>query len=204
MWDWRYPINDLRDEVRKARSSGENTTTLDEIERLLDDLTSMYERLESEDEASTKAGGTELHDFIQKHKEVVRNTYEHAKQYSNLIIFGGYAGLFAVWNFTKDNLSDWQVWTTGLFALASIFIFIVFELYGTWLRSTQVINQMKELEKAEELNKFPEEYGRAERMRIDRFVAIWPYFFFSAVACALIAALILLYSFISALVCNYA
>ena len=204
MWDWRYPIDNIRDEVRKARSNGETTTTLDRIDNLLDELSSMYVRLESEEKESSQNEEAELHKFIEKQKEVVRSSYEHGKQYSNIIIFGGYAGLFAVWNFTKDSLSEWQVLATGLFTLLSIFIFIVFELYGGWLRATQVYRQMKQLEKAEELNKFPEEYGEGERSRVDKFMAIWPYFFFGAIAYALIAAIILLYSFVYGLVCNYA
>ena len=145
-----------------------------------------------------------MHDFIQKQKEVIANSSEHAKQYSNIIILGGYAGLFAIWNFTKDTLSDWQVWSVGLLVLTSLLIYIIFELYGTWLRTTQVNNQMKELLSAEQLNKFPEEYGKGELSRVSKFMRIWPYFFFGTVAFALSAALILIYSFIAALVCSYA
>lgn len=105
MWDWRYPINDIRDEVRKARSSGEKSASLDGIDKLLDELNSVYERLESEDAKTKKVDDSELLDFIQKQKEVITNSYEHAKQYSNIIVLGGYAGLFAIWNFTKDALS---------------------------------------------------------------------------------------------------
>ena len=202
MWDWRYPINDIRDEVRKTRSNGEETASLDGIDKLLDELSGIYERLELEDAKATETDENELQEFIQKQKEVIANSYEHAKQYSNIIVFGGYAGLFAIWGFTKDTLSNWQVWSVGLFTLTSLLIYIVFELYGAWLRTTQVNNQMKELLKAEKLNKFPEEYGKAEISRLNRFMSIWPYFFFGSVVFALIASLILIYSFVYALLCS--
>lgn len=204
MWDWRYPINDIRDEIRKARSEGESATTLDGMERLLDSLTSMYERLESNEVDSQHAQESQFHNFVQQQKEVIRSSYEHAKQYSNLVILGGYAGLFGIWNFTKDYLRDWQVLASGLFALISVFIFIAFELYSGWLRATQVKNQINELKEAEKLNRFPEEYGKGEMARADRFMTIWPFFFYSAVILALLATLILVYSFISGLICNYA
>jgi hypothetical protein len=144
----------------------------------------------------------ELQEFVEKQKEVIANSYEHAKQYSNIIILGGYAGLFAIWNFTREDLQKWQVLSVGLCTLLSLFIYIVFELYGAWLRSTQVNNQVKELMEAEQLNRFPEEYGKSELARTQKYMAIWPYFFFCAIAFALIAAAILSYSFISALICG--
>jgi hypothetical protein len=38
MLDWRYPINDLRDQIRKARAEGHTTTTLDRLEKALDEI----------------------------------------------------------------------------------------------------------------------------------------------------------------------
>jgi|SRR3954471_4833853 len=199
MWDWRYPINAIRDEVRKSRSNGEVSASLDGIDKLLDSLSSVYERLESEEPKED----SELKEFIQKQKEVLSNGYQHAKEYSNIIILGGYAGLFAIWSFTKDQLIKWQVLSVGLLILVSLLIYIVFELYGAWLRTTQINNQMKELLVAEKLNKFPEEYGKSEIIRANKFISLWPYFFFGAVVFALFAALILVYSFVSNLICNY-
>jgi len=58
---------------------------------------------------------------------------------------------------------------------------------------------MKELLEAEQLNRFPEEYGKTELARAQKYMSIWPYFFFSAIAFALMAGTILIYSFISML-----
>jgi hypothetical protein len=74
-------------------------------------------------------------------------------------------------------LLKWPVLSVGLLILISLIIYIIFELYGAWLGTAQVNNQMKELLAAEQLNKFPEDYGRSEMARTNKFMAIWPYAF---------------------------
>jgi hypothetical protein len=143
----------------------------------------------------------ELTDFIAKQKELLTSSYEQGKQYTNIIIFGGYAGIFAIWNFSKGNLLHYQVLAVGLCTLISLAIYIIFELYGCWIRSTQLCNNFKELNDAEKLNELPAEYGRTEVRSAQKYMFIWPYFFFSSAGFALIAAGILCYSFISGLVC---
>lgn len=202
MWDWRFPVNDIRDAVRKARSAGEQSTSLDKVDQLLDDLSSTYERLEKEDLEAKETN--DLNAFIEKQKEVIITSYEHGKQYTNIIVLGGYAGLFTIWNFTKDQLVAWQVLSVGLSILVSLFLYIAFELYGSWVRTTQVSYQLKELQQAEKLHEFPQNYGKSEQARAARFISLWPFFFFGAVAFALIAAAILFYSFIAGLMCTYA
>ncbi len=202
MWDWRYPLTDIRDEIRKGRSNGENSTSFDSLEHLLDQLSDIYQTLEyensqKEDNPSPK---NELSDFIQKQKEVITNSYEHAKQYANIITLGGYAGLFSIWNLTKENLASWQSASVAILALLSLLIYIVFELYGAWLRTTQVNNQMSELIEAEELGKFPEKYGEKELARVARLMKIWPFFFFATTSLAFSAAALLIYAFIIKLI----
>lgn len=99
----------------------------------------------------------ELQAFIEKQKEIVLSSYEQAKSYSNIIMMGGYAGLFAIWSFTKDDLAQWQTMLVGLLAVLSVFSFVLFEIYGVWLRSTQTFNLLNQLKKAEMLNKFPDD-----------------------------------------------
>lgn len=200
MWDWRYPVDDIRKEVRKARSNGDSLVAVDSIDNLLDELTSLYSRLESEESRSPEGESRELSEFIEDQKTVISETYEHAKQYANVIVLGGYAGLFAVWNFTRDSLEKWQVLSVGLCALISLLIYIAFEIYGSWLRATQVNNKVLELEKAQKLHQFPADYGKSEMARVQRFMKLWPYFFFTSVGIALIAVLILLYSFVGGLI----
>ena len=199
MWDWRYPIDEIRKEVRKARSQGNALASLDGIDNLLDDLSSSFSRLEAEDNKK-KTEEEELKEFFKSQREMITHSYEHGKQYANIIVIGGYAGLFTMWSFTKGQLEKWQVLSVGLCMLLSFIFFLVFELYSSWLRSTQVIRQINELDKAEKLNKLPDEYGKSELNRLSVFLKVWPYFFFLAVGFALVAALILGYSFICGLI----
>src|SRR6266700_379417 len=60
---------------------------------------------------------------------IIAGAYEKANAYTNLIVLAGYAGLFALWQFTKDLLSRTQVLTAALLILTSIIIFVLFEIY---------------------------------------------------------------------------
>ena len=140
--------------------------------------------------------------FITKQKELVSSSYEQAKSYSNIIMLGGYAGLFAIWNFTKDDLEKWQSFTIGLLAVVSVLIFVVFELISTWLRGKQANSLIIQLNEAEEMHKFPEEYGKSQRETMEKYMKVWPYFFFGSVITGVGAAGILIYSFISGLLCD--
>ncbi len=142
----------------------------------------------------------ELLEFIQKQKEIVISSYEQAKSYSNIIMMGGYAGLFAIWNFTKLYLVCWQVMVVGLLSLVSVLTFVLFELYGVWLRGTQTTNLISQLQKAEKLGSFPADYGKQEFKRSETLAKVWPFFFFTASGTALLAALILGGSFIAELI----
>ncbi|HBW82749.1 MAG TPA: hypothetical protein DEF79_01790 [Gammaproteobacteria bacterium] len=199
MWDWRYPVDDLRAEVREARSKGDEFMYLDHVDASLDSITSTYSSLEIEDAKKENTGQDDFHEFIQEQKSVVSGTYEHAKQYANIIILGGYAGLFTIWNFSRDELIGWQVLLVGLFSLTSLLAFISFEIFASWVRASQVNNQFAELEEAERLHEFPKNYGKDELQRTQRFMKIWPYFFFTAVGFALGAVAILVYAFVSGL-----
>jgi hypothetical protein len=141
----------------------------------------------------------ELQDFIEKQKQVITSGYEQAKNYTNIIMMGGYAGLFAIWSFTKGDLDKWQSLAVGLLALLSILSFVIFEIYGVWLRSTQTISLLKQLEEAKKLDKFPDDYGKAEMKRMETASKVWPFFFFFTLATGVLAGMILIYSFIEKL-----
>ena len=42
MYDWRYPIDQIRGELREARSSGNEAESLNDMEALLGSLTSVH------------------------------------------------------------------------------------------------------------------------------------------------------------------
>ncbi len=69
---------------------------------------------------------------------IIAGAYEKANAYTNLIILAGYAGLFALWQFTKENLSRTQVIVSALLTLTSITIFVLFEIYKAHFTSRQL------------------------------------------------------------------
>src|SRR5258708_37946291 len=69
---------------------------------------------------------------------IIAGAYEKANAYTNLIILAGYAGLFALWQFTKDYLSRTQVLVSALLTLTSITIFVLFEIYKAHFTSRQL------------------------------------------------------------------
>jgi hypothetical protein len=143
-----------------------------------------------------------LREFIDKQKEVIITTYEQAKNYTNIIIMGGYAGLFAVWSFTKNDLAQWQSIAVGLLAILSVLSFVLFEIYGIWLRSTQTINLLKQLQEAEKLNKFSSEYGKQEQKRVERLMKVWPFSFYVTLGSGILAGGLLIWSFVTKLICG--
>jgi len=143
-----------------------------------------------------------LREFIDGQKEIIRSTYEQARSYNNIIIMGGYAGLFAIWSFTKNDLERWQSIAVGLLAILSVLSFVLFEIYGIWLRSTQTSNLMKQLQEAEKLNTYPAEYGKQEMKRVETLVKVWPFFFFVTLGTGVLAGGILIWSFVTKLICG--
>ena len=144
----------------------------------------------------------ELQEFIAKQKELVTSSYEQAKNYSNIIMLGGYAGLFAIWNFTKNDIEQWQSISVGLLAMISVLSFVLFEIYGIWLQATQTFNLISQLQEAEKLNKFPEDYGKQGVKRAERLAKIWPYFFFVTLSSGILAGGLLIWSFAKKLICG--
>lgn len=142
----------------------------------------------------------DLQDFIEQQKKIVLSSYEQSKSYSNIIMMGGYAGIFAIWSFTKADLEQWQSMTVGLLAILSVFSFVLLEIYGVWLRSTQTFNLLKQLKTAEKLGQFPIGYGKEEMKRIETMAKVWPYFFFFTLGTGVLAGLILLWAFVSKLI----
>ena len=70
--------------------------------------------------------------------EMIAQAYEKASTYTNLVILAGYAGLFALWQFTKEHLSRGQSVWVALLALLSITVFVVYEIYKAYFTNRQL------------------------------------------------------------------
>ena len=63
--------------------------------------------------------------------ELTKTISQETRRYSTLIMAIGYAGLFSIWNFTKEDLESWQVLSVGFLSIISLVIYIGFEFIRT-------------------------------------------------------------------------
>lgn len=73
-----------------------------------------------------------ISEFIQSQEQ----SFQKLEAYSKTIITLGYAGLFAIWAFVKDNLSDRAVLTTALLVGFSLIVYIAWEVAQMIHRTT--------------------------------------------------------------------
>jgi hypothetical protein len=136
---------------------------------------------------------------------IIAGSYEKANAYTNLVILAGYAGLFALWQFTKDNLTRSQVLVSGLFLLVSIAIFVLFEIYKAHYtahllrRYLNVVQQPENRASPERLLSAMNVFEAAERAASVHFVRFWLVIFWLTTATGVGAALVLAYSFVKGL-----
>ncbi len=73
--------------------------------------------------------------------DIQTKVFDRAAAYTNLIMFGGYAGGFAIWNFTRDMLgTSAQAWV-ALLLIISLATFILFEVFKMVFSSKAVFRQ---------------------------------------------------------------
>lgn len=66
---------------------------------------------------------------LQQQKEILGHSYDKASAYANLIILGGYAGLFGIWQLTRGILNDYQNLLIATLLTISIILFAGYEVY---------------------------------------------------------------------------
>ena len=138
-------------------------------------------------------------------QKLVNVSYDKAATYTTVIIFGGYAGFFGIWQLTKEYLSKDQALWSALLILASLLSFVLFEVIkmilvtksvmgkASILRNPTVRNDPQKLLKA--LNDLDE----AQHEGIWGFMVVWAVTVFISLSGAVGGASILGYAFISGL-----
>ena len=136
---------------------------------------------------------------------IIAGSYEKANAYTNLIILAGYAGLFALWQFTKDHLSRTQSTISALLLLTSIVIFVLFEIYKAHYTSRllrqylAVVQQPENRASPERLLSAMNAFESAERVAAIHFVRFWQLVFWLTTITGVSAAVVLGYAFVRAL-----
>lgn len=135
--------------------------------------------------------------------DVQTKVFDRAAAYTNLIMFGGYAGAFAIWNFTRDHLTAWaEIWA-ALLLIISLVTFIFFEVFKMIFSSGIALKQRALLTKTlppDQFVKELEKLGQQDRMRTNKWVIpLWVGSLAIAVPTALGAVAIFIWSFVTIL-----
>lgn len=144
-------------------------------------------------------------DILEMQIKISGALYDKAAAYTNLIIIGGYAGYFGLWQLTKDHLSKQQSLWSALLVLASLFVFIVFEVIKMVITSRAMVAHAKVLRSPAVRDDPDELLKQLKRSQLitDReaagLVRLWyPSIIFCLVA-ALVGAGVLAYAFVRGL-----
>ena len=144
-------------------------------------------------------------EIIETQIKIISATYDKAVSYTNLIVIGGYAGFFGLWSLTKQYLTATQARWAALLMLVSVCIFVFFEVYKMVATTKALLDRAKILEDPEAktnpttlLDKL-REYEQAYKRHNVSFIRVWWVNVIVAVATALAAIGILLFSFVCGL-----
>jgi hypothetical protein len=135
----------------------------------------------------------------------VAHAYDYATVYTAVIIFGGYAGFFAIWQLTKDYLSKDQALWSALCVMVSLLFFVLFEVFKMVFVTTQVLRQKRILETPRVRNDphlllaALQGLEKAQRPSFRWLIVSWAIIVVIALVTALAGIAILGYAFISGL-----
>lgn len=138
-------------------------------------------------------------------QKLITASYDKAASYTTVIIFGGYAGIFAIWQLTKDHLSKEQALCSALLVLISLVSFVAFELVKMIMVSKSIFRKVAILN-TPEVRTDPQrlltalnELEAAQHASLGLFQKFWGLIVIVSIGCALGATGILGYAFIMSL-----
>jgi len=136
---------------------------------------------------------------LQQQKEILAYVYEKAVAYTNLVIIGGYAGMFAIWQLMRTRFALSQELIVAALMTSSIILFVGFEVYKMisnayfYRQLDRVISsQVPELERAHAWQIAWKNHGAKE-------AKVWIYFLVPTVITGFGAGFLLLWNFIAAI-----
>ena len=142
-------------------------------------------------------------DIAEAQHKIITISYDKAASYTTVIIFGGYAGCFAIWQMTKDLLTKQQAYWAALLLLISLLSFVLFEVTKMVLVTRMVMKKAKVLQLPEvqsdpaRLLKELRGLDQAQHAATRPFMIGWAASVAVAVTCALGGAGVLAYAFLA-------
>jgi len=134
--------------------------------------------------------------------KLVTVSYDKAASYTTVIIFGGYAGFFAVWQLSKQYLSKGQTLWAALMILISLLSFVLFEVLKMVLVTRMFVARVSVLglpEVQADPKRLLQELKALEQVQRSHqrgFMVAWAVVVAICVSCALGGAAILGYAFV--------
>ena len=131
--------------------------------------------------------------------------YDKAASYTTVVIFGGYAGFFGLWQLVKEHLSTQQVLWSALLVLVSLVAFVLFEVVKLVFVSVSVFRQAAPLRdprirgNPQHLLEAVEKIQQAQSRVLWPLIVYWAVTVFIALAGALGGAGVLGYAFVCGL-----
>jgi hypothetical protein len=111
------------------------------------------------------------------HIDILTKGFDRASAYTNLVMFGGYAGAFTIWNFTRDMLGTLAQASVALLLIISLVTFIFFEVFKMVINAKAVFRQRAILTKGMPPEQFFTELRQLEQqenLRIAKIIMpIW-------------------------------
>jgi hypothetical protein len=149
----------------------------------------------------------ELDEHAERVKKLVLDlqsaAYGSARTYTTVVIFGGYAGLFTVWNLSREVMETSTATWVALLASLSLLSFVMFEVYSMISRALQIRSFAALLTKNLQPDEFLAEHEKLNRhQQFKAFkieIPLWAVSVTISVITAFAAALILIFVFVCAL-----
>ncbi len=146
-------------------------------------------------------------DDLKQYRDLVidmhSKAFDRATAYTNLIMLGGYAGGFAIWNFTRDHLTAKASIWVAILLLLSLTAFILFETYKMVLNAkhtAKVANMLRQQKPiADQMADIQEYEKKVSSDSLLVFMRVWKAVLAFCVSTALIAVTILIWNFIAIL-----
>src|SRR5260370_22328805 len=78
----------------------------------------------------------DLQATIKELREIQSKFFDHATNYTKLVLSLGYGGFFAAWSITRQYLPPRRIVWSALCMTVSLLLFILFEVLQTWIISS--------------------------------------------------------------------
>jgi hypothetical protein len=152
--------------------------------------------------AGPDGGEEDQHKFVQeKLIQLIAETYSHASAYDNVIIVAGFAGFFALWGGTAEDIERFpRLVTVALMAAALL-------LYVTWHMLQMLTRQRFEHKRSEAFTLVEDsaafnarvvELDRRQGVAFQKILRLWPFIFVPSLCFGFSAGGLLGYSALAA------